>query len=86
MKAPTRATLVFTAEITVYDEEALRRAALARAQKDGLGAQEWEAIRQNPGQSQGQGVAHDLVMLLDPGLIDGAGFEILHSQCEAVEP
>ncbi|TSD54686.1 hypothetical protein FFI97_025260 [Variovorax sp. KBS0712] len=86
MKELTRATLVFTAEITVYDEEALRRAALARAQEDGLSELEWAAIRQNPGQSQGQAVAHDLVMLLDPGLIDGAGFEILHSQCEAVEP
>jgi len=82
MKAPTRATLVFTAEITVYDEEALRRAALARAQEDGLGEQEWAAIRQSPA----QGVAHDLVMLLDPGVVDGAGFKILHSQCEVAEP
>ncbi len=84
MKAPSRATLIFRAEITVYDEDALRRAALARAQEDGLSEQEWAAIRQSPG--QGQSVAHDLVMLLDPGLIDGAGFKILHSQCEVVEP
>ena len=31
------------------------------------------------------GMPDDLVMLLDPGLVEGAGFEILQSTCEVCE-
>lgn len=75
MNAPTRTTLVFTAEFAVFDEEALARAARTRALKDGLSEAEWASMR--------SGLSDDLVMLLDPGLIADAGFEILQSTCEA---
>jgi len=75
MNTPTRTTLVFTAELAVFDEEALARAAKARALEDGLSEGEWASMR--------SGLSDDLVMLLDPGLIADAGFEILQSTCEA---
>jgi hypothetical protein len=68
-------SLVFTASIDVFDEEALRRAACAQASKEGLTGEGWASLR--------QGIASDLIMLLDPGSIPGAGFEIRHSACEA---
>jgi len=68
-------SLVFTADIDVFDEEALRRAACAQASEEGLTEEGWASMR--------QGVASDLIMLLDPGGIAGAGFEIRHSACEA---
>jgi len=68
-------SLVFTADIDVFDEEALRQAASAQARKEGLSDDDWTAIR--------QGVASDLIMLLDPGAMPGAGFEIRQSVCEA---
>jgi hypothetical protein len=74
MNAPIRATLVFTAKLTVFDEEALHRAAGARARADGLSEEVWASMR--------SGISDDLVMLLDPGLIADAGFEILQSTCE----
>lgn len=77
MNAPTRTTLVFTAELAVFDEEALARAARARALEDGLSEAEWASMR--------SGLYDDLVMLLDPGLIADAGFEILQSACEVRE-
>lgn len=67
--------LVFTADVDVFDAAALRRAACAQARKEGLSAQDWASLR--------QGIASDLIMLLDPGSIPGAGFEIRHSVCEA---
>jgi len=68
-------SLVFTADIDVFDEEALRRAALAQACKEGLSEDGWASLR--------RGITSDLIMLLDPGSIPGAGFEIRHSVCEA---
>lgn len=68
-------SLVFTASIDVFDEEALRRAACAQASEEGLTEEGWASLR--------QGIASDLIMLLDPGVIPGAGFEIRHSVCEA---
>ncbi|MCY1236495.1 hypothetical protein D9M72_491520 [compost metagenome] len=67
-------SLVFTASIDVFDEEALHRAACAQASKEGLTEEGWTSLR--------QGIASDLIMLLDPGAIPGAGFEIRHSACE----
>lgn len=69
-----RTMLVFTVELAVFDEDALRRAAQARASKDGLSDEVWASMR--------SGLCDDLVMLLDPGLIADAGFEILQSACE----
>lgn len=77
MNVPTRTMLVFTAELVVFNEAALRRAARARALEDGLGEQEWASMRSS--------VSDDLVMLLDPGLVAGAGFEILQSACDVRE-
>lgn len=71
-----RRILVFTAEVAVFDEEALSPAASVQARKDGLADEAWATLRASP--------ADDLVMLLDPGLIADAGFEILHSTCEVV--
>ncbi|CAN7595275.1 hypothetical protein [Variovorax paradoxus] len=71
----TGLSLVFTAGVTVFDEEALRRAACAQAAREGLSKESWVSLR--------QGMASDLIMLLDPGSIPGAGFEIRHSVCEA---
>jgi hypothetical protein len=68
---------VFTAELAVFDEEALRHAARARARQDGLSEVVWASMRSSP--------SDDLVMLLDPGLVAGAGFEILQSTCEVSE-
>lgn len=68
-------SLVCTADIDVFDEEALRRAACAQASNEGLIEEGWTSLR--------QGIASDLIMLLDPGSIPGAGFEIRHSACEA---
>ena len=68
-------SLVFTADVAVFDEEALRRAACAQASREGLTEESWASLR--------QGMASDLIMLLDPGSIPGAGFEIRHSVCEA---
>ncbi len=72
----SRRVLVFTAELAVFDEEALSRVARVQARKDGLADEVWASLR--------AGTADDLVMLLDPGSIADAGFEILHSTCEAV--
>jgi hypothetical protein len=72
----SRRVLVFTAEIAVFDEEALSRAARVQARKDGLADEVWASLR--------AGTTDDLVMLLDPGSIADAGIEILHSTCEAV--
>lgn len=66
---------VFTASIGVFDGEALRRAVCAQACEEGLTEEGWASLR--------QGIASDLIMLLDPGSIPGAGFEIRHSVCEA---
>jgi len=77
MNARTRTVLVFTAELAVFDEAALSRAAKTRALEDGLSEAEWASMR--------SGLSDDLVMLLDPGLIAEAGFEILQSTCEVRE-
>lgn len=68
-------SLVFTADIEVFDEDALRRAACAQASNEGLTEEGRASLR--------QGIASDLIMLLDPGSIPGAGFEIRHSACGA---
>ncbi|MNK17673.1 hypothetical protein D3C87_358660 [compost metagenome] len=72
-----RTVLVFSVELAVFDEEALARAAKARAREDGLNDEVWASMR--------SGISDDLVMLLDPGLIADAGFEILQSTCEVCE-
>lgn len=38
-------SLVFKADIDVFDEEALRRAALAQACKEGLSEEGWASLR-----------------------------------------
>ncbi|MFM9925450.1 hypothetical protein VLK31_20845 [Variovorax sp. H27-G14] len=73
MNAPIRTTLVFTADLAVFYKAALQHAAMARALEDGLSEAEWASMR--------VGLSDDLVMLLDPGLMVGAGFEILQSAC-----
>ena len=72
-----RTVLVFSVELAVFDEEALGRAAKARAREDGLSDEVWASMR--------SGMTDDLVMLLDPGLIADAGFGILQSTCAASE-
>ncbi|MCY1207048.1 hypothetical protein BKP43_38680 [Variovorax boronicumulans] len=72
-----RTVLVFSVELAVFDEEALARAAKVRAREDGLNDEVWASMR--------SGISDDLVMLLDPGLIADAGFEILQSTCEVCE-
>lgn len=69
-----RTVLVFSVELAVFDEEALGHAAQARARQDGLSDEVWASMR--------SGMTDDLIMLLDPGLIADAGFEILQSTCE----
>ena len=57
-----------------FDEDALRRAAMARAGEDGLSDEAWASMRSS--------ISDDLIMLLDPGLVADAGFEIIQSTCE----
>jgi len=68
---------MFCIELAVFDEDALARAAKARAREDGLNDEVWASMRSS--------ISDDLVMLLDPGLIADAGFEILQSTCEVCE-
>ncbi|ATA52847.1 hypothetical protein [Variovorax boronicumulans] len=75
--AMPRTVVVFSIELAVFDEEALRRSAQCRAREDGLDDEVWASMR--------SGISDDLVMLLDPGLIADAGFEILQSTCEVCE-
>ena len=72
-----RTVVVFSIELAVFDEEALAGAARLRAREDGLDDEAWASMR--------SGISDDLVMLLDPGLIADAGFEILQSTCEVCE-
>lgn len=72
-----RTVLVFSIELAVFDEEALGHAAKARAREDGLSDEVWASMR--------SGISDDLIMLLDPGLVADAGFEILQSTCEVSE-
>ncbi len=73
----SRTVLVFRVELSVFDEDALALAARIRAREDGLCDEAWASMR--------SGMPDDLVMLLDPGLMEGAGFEILQSKCEVCE-
>lgn len=66
-------TVVFL-DIEVWDTEQLKDAAAARAVEDGITPEDWEEMRRGPGD--------DLRMLLDPGLVAGAGFSIIDSSCE----
>lgn len=75
--ARPRTVLVFSVELAVFDEDALARAARARAHDDGLDDAVWASMR--------SGMSDDLIMLLDPGLVADAGFEILQSTCEVCE-
>lgn len=75
--AMPRTVVVFSIELAVFDEEALACAARVRAREDGLDDEAWASMR--------SGISDDLVMLLDPGLIADAGFEILQSTCEVCE-
>ena len=75
--AMPRTVVVFSVELAVFDEEALAGAARVRAREDGLDDEAWASMR--------SGISDDLVMLLDPGLIADAGFEILQSTCEVCE-
>lgn len=70
----SRRVLVFTAELAVFDEEALSRAARVQARNDGLADEVWASMRVS--------MCDDLIMLLDPGLVADAGFEIIQSMCE----
>lgn len=72
-----RTVIVFSVELAVFDEQALARAAKARAREDGLSDEDWTFMR--------SGVPDDLIMLLDPGLMPDAGFEILQSTCEVID-
>ena len=72
-----RTVLVFCVELAVFDEDALGRAAKARAREDGLSDEAWASMR--------SGMPDDLIMLLDPGLVADAGFEIIQSTCEVSE-
>ncbi|BEP57135.1 MULTISPECIES: hypothetical protein [unclassified Variovorax] len=72
-----RTVVVFSIELAVFDEDALRRSAQRRAREEGLDDEVWTSMR--------SGISDDLVMLLDPGLIADAGFEILQSTCEVCE-
>lgn len=60
-------SLMFTASIDVFDEEALRRAAYAQASGEGLAEEGWASLS--------QGIPSDLIMLLDLAVIVGPGFE-----------
>lgn len=75
--AMPRTVVVFSIELAVFDEEALAGAARVRARDDGLDDEAWASMR--------SGISDDLVMLLDPGLVADAGFEILQSACEVCE-
>ncbi len=75
--ATPRTVVVFSIELAVFDEEALAGAARVRAREDGLDDEVWASMR--------SGISDDLVMLLDPGLVADAGFEILQSTCEVCE-
>lgn len=75
--AKHRTVLVFSVELAAFDEEALGRAAKARAREDGLSDKAWASMR--------SGMSDDLVMRFDPGLGTDAGFEILQSTCEVSE-
>lgn len=70
----TRIPAALTMYIEIYDKDALRAAAAARAAEEGIGAEDWEEIRRGHGD--------DLRMLLDPGSIPNAGFEIIDSTCD----
>ncbi|TSD56938.1 hypothetical protein FFI97_022455 [Variovorax sp. KBS0712] len=72
-----RTVVMFSIELAVFDENALTRAAMARAREDGLDDEVWASMR--------SGICDDLIMLLDPGLVADAGFEILQSTCEVSE-
>jgi len=72
-----RTVLLLTIELAVFDEQALEHAAKARASEDGLKDEVWASLR--------SGMSDDLIMLLDPGLVAGAGFEIIQSTCEVSE-
>jgi hypothetical protein len=69
-----RTVMVLSVELAVFDQEALARAANERAREDGLSDETWASLR--------CGMSDDLIMLLDPGLVAGAGFEIIQSTCE----
>ncbi|SCX72605.1 hypothetical protein [Variovorax sp. EL159] len=69
-----RTRLVLTVELAVFDEHALARAARACAREDGLSEAVWASMRVS--------MCDDLIMLLDPGLVADAGFEIIQSMCE----
>lgn len=69
-----QATMALTVE--VYDRAALMRAAFARAKRDGVARDDYADTR------RGREVATDLQMLLDPGSVPGAGFEILDGSVE----
>jgi len=71
-------TVIFTAQVRIHNEEALRQMAAEHAIRAGLSSSEWTSMR--------SGSSDDVVMLLDPGCIAGTGFEIVHSRCEALIP
>lgn len=60
--------------VEVHDMDQLKQAAAVRAVEEGLSSEDWEDIRRGPGD--------DLRMLLDPGLVVGAGFSITDSTYE----
>ena len=55
--------MVVSIEIVIDDEAQLRRAATERAVYEGIDLEDWEDTRNGPGD--------DLIMLIDPGMVEG---------------
>jgi hypothetical protein len=64
-----------TINVSVFDRQKLRRAALVQAVADGLTGNEWRAMRRSHSDSTGA----DLIMMMDCGTPLDAGFEINES-------
>lgn len=62
-----------TLDVEVHDLDQLRKAAAFRAEGEGICEQDWNDMRRGP--------EDDIVMLLDPGYIEGAGISIVESGC-----
>lgn len=72
MSEPTY--VAFGADVKVHDPEALRIAAASKAVMEGMSPEQWADLRGD--------IVDDLIMLLDPGSIPGAGIEIVQSYTE----
>lgn len=71
----------FTMEVNVYDPDSLAEAAVRQLIKDGIDEVEARSdVRDDEGNVD---IEYCLVMLLDPGIVDDAGFSINDSGAEA---